>query len=285
MKKLWDLSGKSFLVTGATSGIGEVTARELARMGGKVILVSRNPEKCRRTTAHIKKETGNPQISYLTADLSSQEQIRDLVRTFQKEHDHLDVLINNAGGFFWERRESVDGIEMTLALNHLNYFLLTNLLLDSLRRSPEPRIINVSSDAHRGRKLDFENLEMEGGYSASKAYGRSKLANLYFTYELDRRLSEDKITVNALHPGFVATGFAREGKSLLRFLMPIVQLFARSPEQGAETSIYLAGSPDAAGISGKYFVDQEPVRSSPASYDREAAQRLWKISEELTGMA
>jgi len=284
MKSEVDLSGKRIMVTGATSGIGEVTARELARRGGEVILVSRNPEKCQRITDHIRADTGNPRVSYLAADLSSQEQIRDLVQSFQEKYDQLDVLVNNAGGFFWERRESVDGIEMTLALNHLNYFLLTHLLLDSLLSSPEPRIVNVSSGAHRGRKLDFNNLEMEGGYSASKAYGRSKLANLYFTYELDRRLADRKITVNALHPGFVATNFAREGSSLLRYLMPLVQLLARSPEKGAQTSLYLAGSPEAAGVSGKYFVDRESVKSSPVSYDREAARQLWEISEDMTGI-
>jgi NAD(P)-dependent dehydrogenase (short-subunit alcohol dehydrogenase family) len=272
------------MVTGATSGIGEVTARELARQGAEVILVSRNPEKCRRKTEQIQADTGNSRVSYLAADLSSQGQIRDLAHSFQREHDQLDVLVNNAGRFFWERRESEDGIEMTLALNHLNYFLLTHLLLDSLRSSPEPRIVNVSSGAHRGHQLDFEDLELENGYSANKAYGRSKLANLYFTYELDRRLADSKITVNALHPGFVATNFAREGRSLLKHLMPIVQLFARSPEKGAQTSLYLAGSPEVVGISGKYFFDREAVKSSPVSYDREAARRLWKISEEMTGI-
>jgi NAD(P)-dependent dehydrogenase (short-subunit alcohol dehydrogenase family) len=284
MKSQVDLSGKSIMVTGATSGIGEVTARELAQRGAEVILVSRNPAKCRRKTEQIQAETGNPRVSYLAADLSSQEQIRNLVQSFQEKFAQLDVLVNNAGGFFWERRESGDGIEMTLALNHLNYFLLTHLLLDSLLSSPEPRIVNVSSDAHRGHQLDFEDLELENGYSANKAYGRSKLANLYFTYELDRRLADRKITVNALHPGFVATNFAREGRSLLRYLMPVVQLFARSPEKGAQTSLYLAGSPEVSGVSGKYFVDREAVRSSPVSYDREAARRLWEISQEMTGL-
>jgi NAD(P)-dependent dehydrogenase (short-subunit alcohol dehydrogenase family) len=279
------LKGKRMMVTGATSGIGEVTALELARQGAEVIVVSRNEDRCLNTVEKIKRETQIPEVSYLVADLSSQEEIRSLVDGFQSQYDTLDVLVNNAGAFFWERRESVDGIEMTFALNHLNYFLLTNLLLDTLKASAPARIINVSSDAHRGQEMDFEDLQGEEGYQHFKAYRQSKLANVLFTYELDRRLAGTGVTVNAVHPGFVSTNFARQGSSLVRFLMPVLHLFALSPEKGAETSIYLASSPEVAGVSGKYFTKKEPVSSSPASYDQEAAKRLWDISAEMTGLA
>ena len=279
-----DLSGQVCMVTGATSGIGEVTALELARMGAEVVVVSRNPAKCQRTVETIRKETGNERVDYLVADLSSQEEIRDLVERFQAKYDRLDVLVNNAGAFFWERKESPEGIEMTFALNHLNYFLLPNLLLDTLRESAPARIINVSSGAHRGQKLDLEDLELKGNFQPMTAYGRSKLANLYFTYELDRRLDDEQVTVNALHPGFVSTNFAREGNSLLRFIMPVMQLFARSPQEGARTPVYVASSPEVEGVSGNYYKDEEPVRSSSVSYDRETARRLWEISAEMTGI-
>ncbi|MDZ7844933.1 MAG: SDR family oxidoreductase [Anaerolineales bacterium] len=278
------LNGKVCLVTGATSGIGEVTALELARRGGTVVVVSRSPRKCRETVNTIKQQTENEQVSYLAADLSSQEEIRQLAADFQSRHQRLDVLVNNAGSLFWERKESADGIEMTFALNHLNYFLLTNLLLDTLKASEPSRIINVSSGAHRGQKLNLDNLELKEDYSPMKAYGRSKLANLYFTYQLARRLTDGGVTINALHPGLVSTNFAREGKSWLRFIMPLVQVFAKSPQEGAETSVYLAASPRVEGVSGKYFQDKEMVSSSAVSYDQETAERLWEISAEMTGI-
>lgn len=278
------LQGKVCLVTGATSGIGKITALELARQGGTVVVVSRSTRKCRETVHTIQQQTGNEQVSYLAADLSSQKEIRKLAGDFQTNFHQLDVLVNNAGGLFWERKESVDGIEMTFALNHLNYFLLTNLLLDTLKASEPARIINVSSGAHRGQKLALDNLELKENYSPMKAYGRSKLANLYFTYELARRLTDSGVTANALHPGLVSTNFAREGKSWLRFIMPLVQVFAKSPQEGAETSIYLAASPQVDGISGKYFQDKEMVSSSAISYDQETAERLWEISAEMTGI-
>ena len=191
-----NLSGKIIIVTGATAGIGEVTALELAHQGAAVVLISRNPEKCAVTAARIQQETGNPMIDYFAVDLSSQSQIRQFVRQFQNKYQRLDVLVNNAGAFFISRQLSVDGIEMTFALNHLNYFLLTNLLLDTLETSAPARIVNVSSNAHFNSALDFDNLQLEHGYTAFKAYGRSKFANLLFTYELARRLDGTGVTAN-----------------------------------------------------------------------------------------
>lgn len=278
------MEGKRVMITGATSGIGEVTALELARLGAEVIVVSRNADRCRDTVQKIKSETGNSMVTSMTADLSSQAEIKDLAERFKKEYDRLDVLINNAGAFFWEREVSEEGIEMTFALNHLNYFLLTLLLLDKLKASPAGRIINVSSGAHHGQTLDFEDLNREEKYRSFPVYGESKLANLYFTYELDRKLEGSKITVNALHPGFVATKFARQGNMVLTSLMAFIQLFAISPEKGAQTSIYLASSPEVEGVSGKYYTRKKQVSSSPASYDLEAARRLWDISLEWTNL-
>lgn len=279
-----DIKGKVCLITGATSGIGKVTARELARKGARLVIVSRNQLKCENTIASIRDETGNKDIEYMVADLSSQDQIRQLARGFLDRYDHLDVLVNNAGAIFLSRDVSVDGIEMTWALNHLNYFLLTNLLLDTLKASASARIINVASTAHRGAKINFDDLQGGHHYNGMQAYSQSKLANILFTYELARRLEGTQVTANALHPGFVASGFAKNNGGLVRLGMGVVQLFAISPEKGAETSIYLASSPEVEGVSGSYFVKKQAVRSDPASYNEETAQKLWQVSEAMTGL-
>jgi retinol dehydrogenase-12 len=277
------LRGQVCLVTGATSGIGEVTAHALARMGATVVVLGRNPEKGAATLASIQQVSGNPSVDFLLADLTDQGQVRRAAAEFRERHARLDVLINNAGGFFWRRQESVDGIEMTLALNHLAPFLLTNLLLDRLKASAPARVINVSSDVHRSVQMDFDDLQMERSYSAWKAYGRSKLALTLFTYELARRLGGSQVTANAVHPGFVATGIGLTN-AFLRLFQPVMRLFAKSPEEGAETSIYLASSPDVESVTGAYFADKEAVPSSAASHDEAAAERLWEISAELTGL-
>ena len=279
------MQGKRVLITGATSGIGKQTALKLAGKGAQIILVSRREEKCQRVKSEIAQQTGSQQVDFLVADLSSLDQIRATAAEITSTYRQLDVLINNAGALFWERQESADGIEMTLALNHLNYFYLTLLLLDLLKASAAARIINVSSDAHRGQQLDFDDLQHEESYRPFRAYGESKLANLYFTYELDRKIAGTGTTVNAVHPGFVATNFAIEGSLAARLFMPLVHLFALSPSEGAETPVYLASSPGVEGISGKYFHRKTPVRSSPVSYDREAAKKLWQRSRELTGLS
>jgi len=277
------MNGKICMVTGATSGIGKVTAQVLAQAGAEVVVVGRNREKSEATVDRIMQQTGNPAVEYMLADLSSQAAIRQLAETFKRQHERLDVLVNNAGAFFLWRQESVDGIEMTFALNHLGYFLLTDLLLDTLKASAPARVINVSSGSHRGETIDFNRLQGKHMYSGFRAYGESKLANILFTYELARRLEGTGITVNAIHPGFVATNIGTNNGWIVRAIRPLMDLFAISVEQGAQTSIYLATSPAVEGVTGKYFFKCEAVRSSDASYDLAAAERLWQVSAEMTG--
>jgi NAD(P)-dependent dehydrogenase (short-subunit alcohol dehydrogenase family) len=275
------MQGKTVIVTGATNGIGLIAARELARLGAQLVLVSRNPQKCLTVAEQIKTQTGNQLVEYIAADLSTRAGVQLVAHEFKKRHTRLDVLLNNAGAIFMTRRTSADGMELTFALNHLNYFHLTILLLDVLKASGATRIINVSSDAHHGQKLDFDDLQSEKGYNGMTVYGRSKLANLLFNYELARKLEGTKVTANALHPGFVATGFGKNNGALARVVMRLLTPVARGPEEGAETSIYLASSPAVEGVSGKYFTDSKPVESDPASYDRSAAEKLWQASLEL----
>lgn len=277
------LQDKIIMVTGSTAGIGEVTAHNLAGMGATLILVARNEDKVKKLQANIQQQTGT-QPDYLIADLSDLSQIRQLAAQFKDKYDRLDVLVNNAGAFFLSRQESVDGFELTFATNHLNYFLLTNLLLDSLKASEAARIVNVASDAHRGNVIDFDDLQSTKDYAGMKVYGRSKLANVMFTYELARRLEGTQIAANSLHPGFVRTDFAKNNGWLSRLLVPIIQLGAISKEKGAETMTYLASSPEAEGITGKYFDKSTAVSSTKASYDEEAQKRLWDVSAEMVNL-
>ena len=279
------LKGKTILVTGATNGIGLVTARELSRMGAQVTIVGRNAEKCALVARQMEALAGNP-VEFIVADLSVLDGIIHAAMTFKENHTHLHVLVNNAGGMFTKRVLTTDGYEYTFALNHLSYFLLTNLLLDMLKASAPARIINISSNAHENAKIDFENLQGEKRYVGLGAYGQSKLANLLFTYEVARRLDGTGVTANAVHPGVVATGFARNNGPVYNIGTWIAgQLFFRKPERGAQTSIYLACSTEVEGISGKYFVDCKPVDSNPQSHDRAAAEKLWQVSLELTEKA
>jgi NAD(P)-dependent dehydrogenase (short-subunit alcohol dehydrogenase family) len=280
------MKGKVCLVTGATSGIGEVTARELARRGAEVIIVGRSPERCAATLERIRNDTSATMVDSLIADLSIQAEVRRLAGQVQDRCPRLDVLVNNAGGMYLTRRESVDGIEMTLALNHLSYFLLTNLLLPLIRRSAPARIVNVASDAHQGGVIDFDDLQRRKSYSGWRTYQQSKLANILFTYELARRLKGSGVTANTLHPGFVRTNFFQEWRGWIGFLAKVgASMIALTPEQGARTSIYLASSPDVEGVTEQYFVKEKPARSSTRSHDREVAQRLWQKSEEMTGIS
>ncbi len=278
------MEGKQVMITGGTSGIGFALARGLAGMGASVLIVSRDEEKCRRVADEIKNQTGNPNLSYLQADLSSQAEVRRLAAQTNQQLDRLDVLVNNAGAIFWKREESADGIEKTFALNHLGYFLLTNLLLDKLRQTPDARIVITGSGSHRCQALELENLELRDNYFLYRAYGRSKLANLYFTYELARRLKGEAITVNAFNPGWVQTHIGqstRFGKALMR----VGNIFATPLEKGSQTGIYLASSPEVRGISGKYYFKGEAVQTSQISYDEDIARQLWQISAEMTGLA
>ena len=277
------MKDKVCLITGATSGIGKAAAKELAAMGAEIIVAGRNQEKAESTVQWIQSETENDAVHYLLADFSDLQQVRTLAGAIKERYSRLDVLINNAGAFFNTRRETPYGIEMTLLVNHLASFLLTNLLLETLQHSTSARIINVASDAQQYGTMDFDDLGFQRSYSGMKAYARSKLANILFTYELARRLAGKEVTVNALHPGHVATDIWRTNfefiGSLLKWLMC---LFALTSEQGADNSIFLATSPDVAGITGSYFVKREAVQSSPLSYDVGVAQTLWKVSEDLT---
>src|SRR5262245_4089314 len=237
------MHGKICVVTGATSGIGLVTAQELARQGATLIVVARNAERGAATVSRVRQETGNAAVELVVADLSAQAQVRPLAGEIQHRFPHLDVLVNNAGALFTRRQLSQDGLEMTFALNHLAYFLLTNLLLDPLKVADSARIVNVSSEAHRRAQLDFSDLQGQHHYNGWRAYARSKLANILFTYELARRLAGTGIATNALHPGFVATNFGRNNRSLTAALFRILQLAAISPEEGAQTITHLASSP------------------------------------------
>lgn len=281
------INSKIILVTGATGGIGEWTANKLAAQGAQVVIHGRNPERCAAAVDRIRGRSGNPAVESLAADLSSQAEVRRLAQEFRQRYPRLDVLVNNAGAFFLRRHYSVDGIEMTFAVNHFSYFLMTLELLDVLKASAPVRIVNVASNSHWRQHLDFAHLDGGWFYQGWKAYGQSKLANILFTYELAQRLVTEaapaRVTVNALHPGFVATNIGKNNGLLAQWFVPVFQRNALTPEQGAETSVYLASSPEVEGVSGKYFVDKREVPSSPESYEREAAVQLWQVSEGLTG--
>jgi NAD(P)-dependent dehydrogenase (short-subunit alcohol dehydrogenase family) len=268
------MRGKICLVTGATDGIGKVTVRALAKAGATVIGVGRNPAKIETVQAEIGQTAGS--LEWMTADLSSQAEVRSLADAFRRKHDRLHVLVNNAGALFTTYRESVDGIEMTFALNHLGYFLLTNLLLDTLKASAPARIINIASNAHEGSIISFNDLGHRQRYDGWDTYGASKLANILFTYELARRLAGTGVTVNAVHPGFVNTNFQRAAGLNMRGPL--------TPEEGADTQIWLATAPEVEGVTGKYFVRRRETRSSDVSYDKDTAHRLWDISAELVGL-
>lgn len=275
-----------FLVSGATDGIGRVTATELARTGGEVILVGRDRAKAERVVARIKRDSGNEQVSLEVADLTSQSDIHALAGRLNDRLAHLDVLVNNVGAWFQRRQLSADGIEMTFALNHLGYYLLTGLLLEKLQRAPAARIVNVSSMAHRGRQIDLDDPQGAERYSGWGAYHASKLANIHFTYRLAEMLEGGSITVNCLHPGFVASKFAHNNGGWLKWLMIVVQqLVAISEAKGARTSVHLATAESVAGVSGKYYDKCEIAKSSAESHDKEARERLWRLSEDLTGFS
>lgn len=275
------ISSKTCLITGANSGIGKVTARVLAQMGARVVIVCRNLERGEPALQEIRRESGNSSVELMTCDFSSQSQIRHLAEEFKSRHDRLDILINNAGLMMKKRAITEDGFEMTFAVNHLGYFLLTNLLLDVIKRSAPARIVNVASEAHRGGHINFDDLQSEREFSSMLAYRQSKLANILFTYELARRLEGTSVTANCLHPGIIATDIARRFPWFIR--VPF-KLFFTGVEKGAETTVYLATSPGVEGVTGKYFDKKSESRSSRESYDREVARRLWEVSEEMTGL-
>jgi NAD(P)-dependent dehydrogenase (short-subunit alcohol dehydrogenase family) len=279
-----NLEGRTCLVTGASSGIGEETAVGLARAGARVVLVARDPGRGEASAARVTAKTGNPAVELLIADLSSQAEIRALAGQVLELCPALHVLVNNAAVVHLSRETTVDGYEMTFAVNHLAYFLLTRLLLDRLIESKPARIVNVASTGHKYGKLDFDDLQSQRSYSCMRAYGTSKLANILFTYELARRLEGMGVTANCLHPGAVSTRLGANNGRLGRIVIPLLRPFFLTPEAGARTSIYLASSDEVENVSGKYFVKCRPVASSPESHDEALARRLWQASSRLTGL-
>jgi len=280
-----DLRGRVAILTGATNGIGRATVLALAGMGATLGIVARDRARGEATVAEIRAQTGTT-ADLLLADLSSQASIRELAATILAHYPRIDVLVNNAGVVNLKREETADGIESTFAVNHLAYFLLTNLLLDRLKASAPARIVNVASDAHKFvGGMRWDDLGWEQGYKAMRVYGQSKLANIMFTRELARRLAGTGVTVNAVHPGAVSTGLGKQNGAWAAALIKVLGFFFRTPEQGAATSIHVAASPALAGVSGRYFANAMEARPSAAAEDDAAARRLWELSSRMTGLA
>jgi retinol dehydrogenase-14 len=278
------MGGKVVLITGGTSGIGRAAATALAARGAEVIVTGRSRERGEAAIEEIRRASGNEGVSLALADLTVQAEVRRLAEEFGRSHDRLDVLINNAGAVFSKREETVDGIERTLALNHLAPFLLTNLLLGLIKDSAPSRIITVSSEARRRAEIDFDDLQSERNYRGFQVYGNSKLANILFTYELAERLRGTGVTANCVHPGPVSTNFGMNNGGLMVLLFRALKPFMRTPEQGADTLIYLASSPEVEGVSGRYFADRKVISSFEEPHDVSVQRRLWEESEELTNL-
>ena len=277
-----EMQDKICLVTGANSGIGKVTALALARKGATVVMVCRSRDRGEAARADITTRSGNESVNLLIADLSSQRAIRKVAEEFCRRYERLDALVNNAATILRTRRLTEDGVEATFALNHLAYFLLTNLLIEVLKASAPSRIVNVGSAAHEKATIDFDDLQSERRYDCRQAYAVSKLANVLFTYELARRLEGTGVTANCVHPGSVATTINKEAEPWVRLAWTLMRPVLLSPEQGSETVIHLASSPELEGMTGKYFIKKSPVPSSAESYSLDAARRLWEVSADLT---
>ncbi len=271
------------LITGGTSGIGKAVATALAGMGAEVVVTGRNEERGKAAVREIRRQSGSGKVSLMLANLAVQAEVRGLAEGFKERYNRLGVLINNAGVIQSKRTETPDGIELTLAVNHLAPFLLTNLLLDLLKESAPSRVITVSSEARRGAEIDFDNLQSQRRYRAFPVYGMTKLANILFTYELAERLEGTGVVANCVHPGGVNTNFGHDNRSIGILLFRAFKPFMRTPEQGADTIVYLASSREAGGMSGKYLMDRKEV--SPTQPRDEALQkRLWVVSSSLTGL-
>ncbi len=278
---------KICVITGATDGVGLETARTLGKDGWTLALVARNAQKGERIAAELRAECANEDITFKQADLSLQKDVRRVARDLADSYPRIDVLLNNAGAIFWKRKQTAEGFEATFALNHLNYFLLTNLLLDQLKAASSARIVNVASRAHVGASVDFDDLDGTAVYKRRMggwiAYQRSKLQNIMFTNALARRLEGTNVTANALHPGFVKTQFGKDNGGAFAVILNIGMRFsAISVQKGAETQTYLARSPEVEGVSGKYFSECRETTSTKQSMDEAAQERLWAISEEMT---
>jgi NAD(P)-dependent dehydrogenase (short-subunit alcohol dehydrogenase family) len=277
------LKGKICMITGANSGIGKATAIGLAKRGASLVLVCRDQTRAENAIAEIKEKTGNESINLILADLSSQKGIHKLVSEFNSKHDKLHVLINNAGVNLHKQTFTEDRIETTFAVNYLAHFMLSNLLLDTLKKSKPARIINVASSIH-AKSIDFEDLYGDHHYRQLKAYSQSKLAVILFTYEFARKIEGSGVSVNCLHPGFVKTNMIRKFRPFVKYFYHLIGLFMSTPKRGAKTSIYLASSPEIDGISGKYFKRRKVAKSVKISYDKDVAKQLWDISVNLTNV-
>ena len=275
----YDMKGKIVLITGACGGIGYQTALELSRAGAKTVVVCREAAQCEVARESFSAEGGGEDIEALSCDLGSQRQIRALAEAFKKRHDRLHVLINDAATVPARRTLTEDGLETQFAVNHLAYFLLTNLLLDVLKAAAPARIVNVSSGMHRRAKLDFDALQAEKSYRPMAQYALTKLLNVHFTYELARRLEGTGVTANTLSPGFTSTGLGRSYGPFSRWVM---RKYGKSVAHGADTVVYLAASPEVEGVSGTYFSKRKPEKTAPGTYDPAASARLWGLCEELT---
>ncbi len=279
------MTGRTCLITGASNGIGKEAAVAIAATGASVIMVARDQSRGQAALDEVRRRSGTDGVELLLADLASLDEVRRLARDVRDRHDRLHVLINNAGAYNAHRSETKDGFETTIGVNHLAHFLLTMELLDLLKASAPARIVNVSSAAHIGARIDFDDLQLKRRYGGMRAYGQSKLANVLFTYELGRRLEGSGVTANAIHPGVVLTGFGRNNTGLIGLGFEVFQLFGRpfllTPERGADTIIYLATSPDVEGVTGKYFEKRHAIPSTPGSYDEATQKRLWDVSEQL----
>ena len=279
------MAGRTVLVTGATSGIGRATALGLATMGAHVAITGRDRGRTEDAAREIR-AAGGRDVDVFVADLSSQAQVRRLASEVLEGLSRIDVLVNNVGGYWNTRHVTADGLERTFALNHLAPFLLTNLLLDRLERSAPARVVTVASNAHATGRIDFDDLQGEQSYSGGRAYSQSKLANVLFTYQLARRLRGSAVTANVLHPGVVRTSFGAEDPARIqRLLVPFLRPVMKSPAQGAATSIHLASAPELEQVSGRYFANRRPTRSSARSYDQAVAARLWEASADLVRLA
>ncbi|HYL39413.1 MAG TPA: SDR family oxidoreductase [Bryobacteraceae bacterium] len=278
------MRGKVVVITGGTSGIGSVAAETLAGMGARIVLVARDQARAEAELVRLRaKAPGSPHSVHL-GDLSRLEDMRRVGREIAAAEPRIDALINNAGALFSRRTLTADGLELTFATNHMSYFVLTELLRERLLASAPARVINTSSDAHKGARIDFADLQSARDYSGFKVYGRSKLCNILYTRELARTLAGTGVTANCLHPGFVATRFGDQSGGLLSPAVRLAKTFAISPEKGAETIVYLASSDDVAGVSGEYFYKCRPATPTQEARDDAAARRLWQESERLAGL-
>ncbi len=275
------MKGKVVLVTGANQGIGKESALALASMGARVTIVARDADKGRAAVEELRARAKSDAVELIVGDLSVIADTRRIAREFQAKHARLDVLLNNAGVLAAHRRLTVDGLEHTFATNHMGYFVLTTALLDLLRQSAPARVVNVASRAHVRGTMHWDDLQLEKRWSAWRAYGQSKLANILFTRELARRLEGTSVTANCLHPGVIASGFGKTDGGFYRVLSKLVAPLMTSPEEGARTQVWLCSSPEVEGLSGKYFADRREVVPSREARDDAAARRLWEVSAAI----